>query len=125
MITSSVMVVVLVMLPLLPVMVMVRFPVAAVLEGLMVMVEVPEPVMEVGLKEMVTPLPSPEAERLMEELNPPVAAVVTVTEPEDLLATLNEVGEAEREKLADVLVTVSVTAVVWVTPPPVPVMVMG
>lgn len=114
-----------VMLPLLPVMVMVRFPVAAVLEGLMVMVEVPEPVMEVGLKEMVTPLPSPEAERLMEELNPPVAAVVTVTEPEDLLATLNEVGEAEREKLADVLVTVSVTAVVWVTPPPVPVMVMG
>lgn len=100
-------------------------PVDADLEALMVMVEAPDPVMEVGLKDMVSPLPWPEAERLMAELKPPVAVVVTVTAPEVLRVTLSDVGEAETVKLAVTPeVTVSETAVVCVSPPPVPVMVM-
>lgn len=120
----SEMLVVLVMPPPDPVMVMVRVPVEAVREALMVMVEAPDPVMDVGLKDMVTPLPAPDADRLMLELNPPVAVVVTVTEPEDFLATLTEVGEAEMLKLADVLVMVSETVVDSFTPPPLPLMLM-
>ena len=54
---STVTVMVLTRLPLVPLMVMVRFPVDAFLDALMVMVEVPDPVIEVGLKVMVSPLP--------------------------------------------------------------------
>lgn len=114
----------LVMLPLVPLMVTVRVPMVAVRETFMVKVELPEPVMDVGLNEKVTPLPETEAERLMLELNPPVAAVVTVTLPEDFLATLIEVGEAEMLKVAEVLVTVTEMVVVSMRPPPFPLMVM-
>lgn len=54
---STVTVVVLVMAPLFPVTVMVWFPVEALREAAMVIVEVPEPVMELGLKVTVSPLP--------------------------------------------------------------------
>lgn len=114
-----------VMLPLLPLMVTVWFPVDALFEALMVIVEVPDPAIEVGLKVMVSPLPSPEAERVIGELNPPVAAEVIVTEPDEFLVTLREVGDAESEKLAVLEVTVSETVVVLVRLPLVPVMVMA
>ena len=76
-------------------------PRAAVLEAVTVMVEEPDPgaAMELGLKVMVRPLPSPEAESEIAELKPPETAVVTVELPEALLATVMEPGEAERVKL--------------------------
>lgn len=68
--------------PLVPLMVMVRVPVLARVRALMVTVEVPAPVMDVGLNEMAVPLPCPDADRAMAELKPPDTAVVTVTVPE-------------------------------------------
>jgi hypothetical protein len=122
---STVTVVVWLVLPLVPLTVMVWFPIAAFLAALMVMVEVPAPVTEVGLKVMVSPLPWPDAERLIAELNPPVTDVVMVTEPEVLRATVSDVGEAEMPNPAVVEVTVSVTVVLCVVLPLVPLMVMG
>lgn len=106
------------------VMVMVWLPVEAFLEAVTVMVEVPDPVMEAGLKLTVSPLPSPDADRVMAELKPPVAVVVMVAVPDALLSTVMDVGDAETLKPDAALVTVSETAVVCVRPPPVPVMVM-
>lgn len=65
------------------------------------MVEEPDPgaAMDFGLKVTVKPLPSPEAESEIAELKPPETAVVTVEEPEDLLATVMEPGAADRVKL--------------------------
>ena len=94
----------------------------------MFMVEEPEPgaAMDVGLKVTVTPVGWPEADKLMDELKPPEAAVVIVDVPLFPCATETEVGEAEMEKLGDACgVTVKETEVVWVLPPPVPVMVIG
>lgn len=117
-------VVVLEVLPLVPVMVMVWVPVVALLLAVIFMVEVPAPVMEDGLKEMVVPLPSPEAERLIAESKPPVTEEVMVTVPELLRVTVMEVGEALSEKLAVVPVTVSETVVVSTVLPEVPLTVM-
>lgn len=112
------------MLPLVPVIVMVRVARVALRDVLMVMMELPDPVMEVGLKEMVVPLASPDAERLMDELKPLIAKVETVTLPDELLPMLSDVGEAEMLKVAAALVTVSETLVDAFTPPPVPLMPM-
>ena len=57
--------------------------------------ELPEPVMEVGLKPTVTPVGWPEALRAIDELKPPDATVVTVEEPAAPCATETEEGEAE------------------------------
>lgn len=87
--------------------------------------EVPAPVIDVGLKEIVLLLPSPVAERAIEELKPPVTAEVMVTVPELLLAMLMVVGEALMEKPEVAPVTVRETVVVSVvTPDEVPVTVM-
>ena len=59
----------------------------------------------------------------MDELNPPEAEEVMVTDPDEFLVTFREVGDAESEKVAVLEVTVSETVVVLVTPLPVPVMV--
>jgi len=48
---------------------------------LIVIVEVPAPMMEVGSKVTLTPLGSPDAERAIDELNPPETAVVIVEVP--------------------------------------------
>jgi hypothetical protein len=88
------------------------------------MVEVPEPVMELGLKEMVTPDGWPEADKETAESKPPVTAEVMVTEPELLRLMLMELGEALMEKPAVELVTVSETLAVEVVLPEAPVMVM-
>ena len=94
--------------------------------ALMVMVDVPDPVIELGLKLTLSPLPCPEAEKVTAELNPPDPATVSVEAAEEFWAMLSVLGEAEKVKSAVLeAVTVSETVVVWVMPPPVPVMVMG
>jgi hypothetical protein len=81
--------------------------------------------MELGLNVTVWPFPSPDADKLSAELNPPAAAAAIVTFPDEFLVTVMLPGEAETAKPAVALdVTVSDTVVVWVNPPPVPVMVM-
>jgi hypothetical protein len=111
--------------PLVPVMVMVCVPVEARRETVMCMVEVPAPVMELGLKVTVTPEGWPEADKETAESKPPVTAEVMVTEPELLRSMLMEEGEALMEKPAVVEVTVSETVVVEVVLPDVPVMVIA
>lgn len=64
--------------PLLPVTVRVEVPPAVELAVLTVTVEVPDPVMEVGLNEAVTPLGSPETLRGTLPVNPFRAVTVTV-----------------------------------------------
>ena len=91
----------------------------------MVMVDDPAPVIDVGLKLVVTLLPCPEADREIAELNPPVTPVVTVTWPEEPRVTVIDAGAALMENPAEVLVTVSVTVVVCDVLPEVPVTVMG
>jgi hypothetical protein len=77
------------------------------------MVEVPDPVTELGLKLTLSPLPSPEAEKVTEELNPPEPVTVRVEAPEAFWAMEIDVGDAERVKFAVLdAVTVSDTVVV-------------
>lgn len=49
----------------------------------MVIVEVPDPVTELGLKLTLSPLPCPEAENATDELNPPEPVMVRVEDPEE------------------------------------------
>jgi hypothetical protein len=106
---------------------MVWLVIVARLPTVNVILEVPDPgaAMLLGLKETLLLLPCPEADKLTAELKPPVIVVVIVTVPDDLLATVIELGDAETLRPAVTPdVTVSETVVVCVTPPPVPVMVM-
>ena len=64
--------------PLVPVMVSVRFPIAALRPTLTVRVDVPEPVTEVGLKLAVTREPNPLTLRPTAPANPFVPLIVTV-----------------------------------------------
>jgi hypothetical protein len=89
-------VVVSVVLPEVPDTVMGYVPVAVVEATVMFMVEVPAPVIEVGLKLTVTPVGWPDAVRLMAELKPPVTLLVMVEVPALPCTTETEVGEAER-----------------------------
>lgn len=88
------------------------------------MVDLPDPVMELGLNVTVCPLPWPDAERATADPKPPVAVRVMVDVPEELRATVIEVGDAERLKPAVGEVTVSATVVEWLALPLVPVIVM-
>jgi hypothetical protein len=60
-----------------------------------VIFEVPDPVMELGLKATVWPVPCPDADRETAPLNPPVPATVMVELPEEPRATVMEAGLAE------------------------------
>jgi hypothetical protein len=120
----SVTVVVWVVVPLLPETVMVWFPSAALLPTVMVIVDVPLPVIEAGLKEAEFWLPCPEAESATDELKPPVAVEVMVTLPEPLRAMLIVVGDALIEKPGVTPLTVRLTVVVSTVLPDVPVTVM-
>lgn len=105
----------------------VNVPRVAVLLAFRVNVEVPDPgaAIDVLLNDAVTPLPSPDADNAIAELNDPEIAVVIVTVPEPLRAIVSEVGEAPTVKPAVTgAVTVSVTVAVCVIPPPVPVTVI-
>ena len=91
---------------------------------IIVMDEVPAPVIEVGLKLTVTPVGWPDACKPITPLNPPVTALVIVELPCLPCCTETEVGEADRLKLG--AVTVRETVVVCVeAPDAVPVTVMG
>lgn len=122
--TSRVTVTVWVVVPLFPETVIVWFPSEALLPTVIVIVDVPAPVIDVGENVTLFWLPSPEADNAIAELNPPVTAVVMVTLPELLLAMLIVVGEALMEKAGVVPVTVSETVVVSTMVPEVPVTVI-
>jgi len=106
---------------------MVYVPVAARLDTVILIVDVPDPGagIVVGLKLMVTPEGAPAADNETEELKPPEPAVVIVTLLDLPGLTVSAVGDALMVKsglAADV--TVSETGVVRVKPPPVPVTVI-
>jgi len=124
--TSSVTVVVCVTPPPVPVMVIVWFPVLALLPTLTVRVAIPEPgaAMELGLKVTLLALPSPEADKVIAALKPPEIAVVMVDVADLPLATLIDVGDALMVKFGLVPVTVSETVVVSTVLPEVPVTVI-
>jgi len=89
-------------------------------------VDDPEPgaAIDVGLKFTVTPVGWPEADSPIAELNPPETAVVIVDVPLEPWATESEAGEGEIVKFGPTI-TVRVTVVLCVMPPPVPVTVIG
>ena len=68
----------------------------------MVMVELPVPVMDVGLKPTVTPVGWPFALKFTAELKPFTTVEVIVELPTLPCATETEVGEAERLKVGAV-----------------------
>lgn len=98
-------------------------PAAAVEAAVSVRVEVPEPgaAMDEVLKAAVTPVGSPDALRAMAELKPPETAVEMVVVTFAPGAADTDAGAAEMVNAGTVIS--SATVEVWVTPPPVPVMV--
>jgi hypothetical protein len=114
-----------VVLPLLALMEKLRLPVRADELTLMVATEVPAPgaAMDDGLKVTVTPEGKLVAESETAALNDPAMVVVTLVVPLLPLLTVTAFGEAETAKLGGT-VTVRLTVVVCVRPPPVPVTVM-
>ena|ERR1017187_9305385 len=100
---STVMVVFCVMPPPVAVMVIAWFPVDALLLALTVKVALPLPsAITDGEKVTVSPLPCPEADRVIAESKLPERLTTTVDVPELLRATDNDWAEAEREKVGDV-----------------------
>ena len=87
-----------VMLPEVPVTIMLYVPGTVDAATVIVMVEVPAPVIEVGLKLTVTPVGWPLAVKAMAASKPPVTELVMVLVPELPCATETDVGEAERLK---------------------------
>jgi hypothetical protein len=81
-----------------PVTVMLYVPMTVDEATAIVMVEVPAPVIEVGLKLTVTPVGWPVADKVMAELKPPVTVLLMVEFPELPCATGTEAGEPERLK---------------------------
>jgi len=111
-------------LPLVPVMVSVRFPTLALLPTFTVSVEVPEPVTEVGLKLALTRDPNPLTLRFTVPANPFTAVMVTVYWPEEFLLTVRVDGDAEIVKSGTGAgFTTRVTVVECTSEPLVPVMV--
>ena len=116
----SVIVVVCVRLPEVPVMVTVTVPVVAVL--LAVSVKVLVLVVLVGLKDAVTPLGRPDADRLTLPLKPFCGVIVIVLVPLAPWVILRLLGDAERVKFGGA-VTMRLIVVVFVKLPEVPVIV--
>jgi len=113
-VTVRVKVVVCVMLPLMPVTVIVYGPGVTLEPTVKVRVEVPAPVMDVGLKPTVTPDGWPDALRLIAEEKPPAMVLVIVDPP--LLPCAAETDVAEREKLGGVPVPPVKSAVIRAAP---------
>jgi len=105
--TVRLIVAVLVRLPDVPVMVTILVPVVAV--PLAVRVKVLEEVAGFGLKDAMTPLGRPDADRFTLPLNPFCGVTVIVLMPLAPCVTLTLPGEAERAKLGGATVTVKVT----------------
>lgn len=111
--------------PPVPVMVMVLVPTGAVAGTLSVSTEVPEPGARMGLVPKVA-TEAGDADSVTAALKPPLIFEVIVEVPELPCLTVTVVGDADRAKSAPVVpVTVRVTVVVAVTPPPVPLTVIG
>ena len=89
---------VLVVPPAAPVTVILYVPTTVVEDTLIVITEVPAPVIEAGLKTTETPVGWPVAEREIAELKPPVTALVIVEVPALPCVTETVAGEAERLK---------------------------
>ena len=102
-----------------------KVPVGAFLATVKVKCDVPEPVMEAGLKLPVTPVGTPVADKVTAELKPPETVKVTTAKPLGPRSRSPDVGETEmvKEPVA-AAVTVSDTVAVCVMPPPVPVTVI-
>ena len=96
------------------------------LPTVMVIVELPPPGAGIGfgLKLTVVPVGTPEADKLIALLNPPLIVVVSVDVPWFPCVTLSEAGKAESVKAA-CGVTSRFTVAACCLPPPVPVTVMG
>lgn len=58
--------------------------------------ELPAPVIDDGLNPTVTPLGWPLADKVIDELKPPVTALVIVELPDEACATVTELGEADK-----------------------------
>jgi hypothetical protein len=97
-VTVKVTLVVSVVLPEVPFTMMLKVPVAVDEATVIVMVEVAAPVIEVGLKPIVTPVGWPVADNEIAELKPPVTVLVIFDVPVLPCATETEAGEAERLK---------------------------
>ena len=111
-------------LPLVPVMVKVRVPNAALRPTVTVRVELPEPVMDVGLKLVLTRDPWPLTLKFTVPAKPFSPVTVTVDVPLVLRGTVMLVGESEIEKSGlGAGLTTSVTVVECTRLPLVPVMV--
>jgi hypothetical protein len=105
-------------------MVTVLVPVVAVL--LAVNVSVLVPVAGFGLNDEVTPLPKPLADNVTLPAKPPDGVILIVVVPCDDRVMVKLAGDADRVKLpAATAVTVKLTVVVCVVPPPVPVTAIG
>lgn len=61
-----------------------------------VIAELPAPVIEDGLKPTITPLGCPLADNPIDELKPPVTVLVIVEVPAAPCATLTELGDADK-----------------------------
>src|ERR1039458_5702539 len=99
-VTVRVTLVVSVVLPEVPFTVMGYTPVAVVGATAIFMVEVPVPVIDVGLKVTVTPVGLPLADKVTAELKPPVVVLVMVEVPDLPCTTETALGFAERLKPA-------------------------
>ena len=109
-------------------MVMVWVPALPPVLTVIVIADVPEPgaAMELWLKVIFWVLPCPEADKVTAELKPLSAAVVIVEVPDFPGAKVILAGDAVMVKSAlAAAVTVRLTVAVCVTPPPVPVTVIG
>ena len=121
--TVSVMVVFAVVLPEVPVTVMVKAPVVAVL--LAVSVSTLEVVEEAGLNEAVTPLGIPAAVNVTLPVNPPTSVTVMVSVPLLPCLTVREDADGDRVKpVVTLALTVSAIVVLAFVLPEVPVTVM-
>lgn len=111
-------------MPLVPVMVSVRFPLVALLLTAIVRVEVPEPLTEVGLNVPLTRGPNPLTLRPTVPANPFWPVMVTVVLPDVPWVIARVEGDAEIVKLGlGAGFTTSVTEVECVRLPLVPVIV--
>src|SRR5579863_5695540 len=88
-------VVVFVMLPDVPVTVILYVPAVTDEPTVMDILDVPAPVIDVGLKATVTPVGWPVAESPITPSNPPTAVLVIVEPPEPPCAIVTEFGDAE------------------------------
>ena len=93
------------------------------LPTVIVIVDDPEADMGFGLKDTVTPLGWPEADNVIDELNPPEGEGVIVDVPLEPSATETEVRDGEMVKLGPAT-TFKVTVAVFEISPPVPVTVI-